>query len=71
MADYLTTTEELTSIADTIRSKGGTTALLTYPNGFVAAINNIEINPITMINVNNATATKITGTTDDYLMAMS
>lgn len=38
MADYLTTDTELTSIANAIRTKGGTSAQLTYPAGFVSAI---------------------------------
>ena len=38
MADYLTTDTELTSIANAIRTKGGTSAALTYPAGFVSAI---------------------------------
>jgi len=38
MADYLTTDTELTSIANAIRTKGGTSASLTYPTGFVSAI---------------------------------
>ena len=70
MADYLTTTSELTSIANAIRTKGETTATLTYPTGFVSAINNIEINPVTL-NVSKATVSKISGTTDDYLLTMS
>ena len=41
MANYLTTDTELTSIADAIRTKGGTQAQLTYPTGFVNAINAI------------------------------
>lgn len=41
MADYLTTDTELTSIANAIRTKGGTAASLTYPTGFVSAINAI------------------------------
>jgi hypothetical protein len=39
--DYFTCTDELTSIADAIRTKGGTSASLTYPSGFVTAINNL------------------------------
>ena len=70
MADYLTTTTELTSVANAIRNKGGTSAPLSYPTGFVSAVNAIEINPVTP-NVNNATVTKISGTTDDYLLTMS
>lgn len=42
MADYLTNTTELTAVADAIRAKGGTTASLVYPNGFVSAIENIS-----------------------------
>ena len=42
MADYLTNTTELTAVADAIRAKGGTTASLVYPNGFVRAIENIS-----------------------------
>lgn len=41
MTDYLVTDTELTSIANAIRTKGGTSASLTYPTGFVTAINNI------------------------------
>lgn len=39
--DYLTTDQELTSIANAIRTKGGTSASLTYPAGFVSAIENL------------------------------
>ena len=42
MADYLTTDTELTSVADAIRTKGGTSASLVYPTGFVSAINAIS-----------------------------
>jgi len=42
MADYLTNTTELTAVADAIRAKGGTTASLVYPDGFVSAIGDIE-----------------------------
>ena len=38
MTDYLTTDTELTSVANAIRTKGGTSAALTYPAGFVSAI---------------------------------
>lgn len=41
MAEYITTDTELTSVADAIRAKGGTSAALAYPAGFVSAINNI------------------------------
>ena len=41
MANYLTTDTELTSIANAIRTKGGTSSSLTYPTGFVSAIDAI------------------------------
>lgn len=70
MAECIVNTEELTSIANAIRSKGETSSSLIYPSGFIAAINSIEINPV-ILNVSNATTTKISGTTDDYSMTMS
>lgn len=42
MAEYLTNTTDLTAVADAIREKGGTSALLVYPNGFVTAIQSID-----------------------------
>lgn len=42
MAEYLTNTTDLTAVANAIRSKGGTTDPLVYPDGFVTAINNIQ-----------------------------
>ena len=38
---YKTTASEITSIADAIRAKGGTSASLVYPSGFVSAISAI------------------------------
>ena len=43
--EYYTTTQELTSVANAIRTKGGTSAQLVFPSGFVTAINNLEWNP--------------------------
>lgn len=45
MANYLTTDSELGAVADAIRARGGTTAALEYPDGFVAAINAIPSGP--------------------------
>ena len=45
MADYLTTDTELTSVANAIRTKGGTSAQLVYPTGFVSAIDAISTTP--------------------------
>lgn len=41
MADYLVTDTELTSVANAIRTKGGTSASLSFPTEFVSAIENI------------------------------
>ena len=40
---YITNSTELTSVADAIRAKGGTSASLVYPTGFVSAIENLNI----------------------------
>ena len=42
MADYIVKDTELTSIANAIRTAGGTSSLLTFPNGFINAVNNIS-----------------------------
>ena len=39
---YTVSSTSLTSIADAIRTKGGTSASLTYPSGFISAINAIS-----------------------------
>ena len=41
MALYLATDTEITSIADAIRTKGGTSAALLFPTDFVTAIQSI------------------------------
>ena len=41
MADYRATSTEFTAVADAIRTKGGTSAQLTWPNGFVSAVQEI------------------------------
>ena len=40
--EYLTNGTELTAVADAIREKGGTSAQLVYPSGFVSAIQAIQ-----------------------------
>ena len=42
MAVYLTTDEELASVASAIRVKGGTSASLAYPTEFISAISAIN-----------------------------
>ena len=40
---YSVNSADLTSIANTIRTKGGTSAALSFPTGFINAINNITV----------------------------
>ena len=42
MSDYIVDSADLTSIANAIRTKGGTSAQLAFPTGFVSAVNAIE-----------------------------
>ena len=42
MAEYLVKSEDLTAVADAIRTKGGTDAQLTFPDGFVDAVQAIS-----------------------------
>jgi hypothetical protein len=39
--NYYVNGEQLKSVADAIRAKGGTSELLTFPDGFINAINNL------------------------------
>ena len=68
---FFTTRGELESVADAIRTKGGTSADLVYPDGFITAIGNISGGGGTGVakgtltvasNVNTNTNTKITDT---------
>ena len=43
MAEYLTNTADLKAVADAIRAKGGMSAPLVYPTGFVSAIQSIDV----------------------------
>ena len=67
MADYLVTDTELTSIADAIRTKGGTSADLSFPTGFVSAINAISTGASNVftgtLTVNVKTTSSVTITT--------
>ena len=42
MSNYLVTDTDLTSVANAIRTKGGTSASLSFPSGFIDAINAIS-----------------------------
>ena len=43
MSNYITSDIELQSVANAIREKGGTSAPLVYPTGFVSAIEDIQV----------------------------
>lgn len=42
MAEYLVQGASLTTVADAIREKGGTTAPLSFPDGMAEAVRNIQ-----------------------------
>lgn len=46
MSEYLTNDTDLKKVANAIRSKGGTSTPLIYPDGFVSAIRAIKTTPI-------------------------
>ena len=70
MIDYLVTSQELISIADAIRAKGGLgDSALIYPTEFISAINEIEISPVELT-MDNASVSLISGTNDDYLLTL-
>jgi len=50
--DYLTTDEDLSKVADAIRSKGGTSDPLVYPDGFVTAIGALRSTPLEESDIN-------------------
>lgn len=45
VTEYLTNGDDLKKVADAIRTKGGTTAELVYPDEFITAIGNIRTEP--------------------------
>ena len=47
MTDYLTNDTDLKKVEDAIRTKGGTTAPLVFPDGFSAAVEAISTAPDT------------------------
>ena len=62
MAEYLTNTDDLTAVADAIRAKGGTSAPLVYPSGFVSAIQSIDTTGGTKPATLTITSSNYTGT---------
>lgn len=62
MAEYLTNTTDLTKVASAIREKGGTSASLVYPDGFVTAIQAIQTGTELQIIVTVASGATVTAT---------
>ena len=62
MAEYLTNTADLTAVADAIRAKGGTSAQLVYPAGFVSAIQAIQTGAPLQIVVTTSAGATVTAT---------
>ena len=62
MAEYLTNTTDLTLVANAIRTKGGTTELLTYPDEFVTAIHAISLGIVPQLIVTVSAGATVTAT---------
>ena len=62
MAEYLTNTTDLTKVASAIREKGGTSASLVYPDGFVTAIQAIQTGTELQIIVSVESGATVTAT---------
>ena len=62
MAEYLTNTTDLTSVANAIRAKSGTTELLTYPDEFVTAIQAISLGIVPQLIVTVSAGATVTAT---------
>lgn len=72
--DYIVTDTELTSVADAIRTKGGTSAALSFPSEFVSAIGAISsggITPVGTVTINAAGNTDVTYYATAYVAAGS
>ena len=53
MAEYLVNSEDLTTVADAIRAKGGTDEQLAFPAGFVSAVQAIAAGGVLTVNGTN------------------
>lgn len=60
MAEFLTNTADLTSVADAIRTKGGTSGQLVYPAGFVSAIQAIQTGAVMQLIVRTQEGASVT-----------
>ena len=64
MAEYLINATDLTKVASAIREKGGTSASLVYPTGFVSAIQAIRTGAPFQIIVTTSAGATVTATKD-------
>ena len=64
MAEYLINATDLTKVASAIREKGGTSASLVYPTGFVSAIQAIRTGAPLQIIVTTSAGATVTATKD-------
>ena len=64
MAEYLINVTDLTKVASAIREKGGTSASLVYPRGFVSAIQAIQTGAPLQIIVTTSAGATVTATKD-------
>ena len=64
MAEYLINATDLTKVASAIREKGGTSASLVYPAGFVSAIQEIQTGAPLQIIVTTSAGATVTATKD-------
>ena len=64
MAEYLINATDLTKVASAIREKGGTSASLVYPEGFVSAIQAIRTGASLQIIVTTSAGATVTATKD-------
>ena len=62
MAEYLINATDLTKVASAIREKGGTSASLVYPTGFVSAIQAIRTGAPLQIIVTTSAGATVTAT---------
>lgn len=65
MPNYIVSGDDLTAVADAIRSKGGTTSQLEFPNGFETAIGNISGGGVTPTGTKQISITQNGTTTED------
>ena len=65
MAEYLINATDLTKVASAIREKGGTSAPLVYPGGFVSAIQAIQTGVPLQIIVTTSAGATVTATKGD------